>query len=67
MEPEIAGLIRIFDSMSTGQQEDAMGALNAYLNANQTTRDRMVGDRRPREIRKVDVGPVGAVCPYCGR
>ena len=47
--------------------KDPMRALNAYLNANQTTRDRMIGDRRSREIRKFDVGPVGGVCPYCGR
>jgi len=63
LEPEIAGFIRIFDSMNPGQQEDAIRMLDAYLNGNQATRDRMIGDRRPREIRKVDVGPVGRAMP----
>jgi hypothetical protein len=67
MEPEIDGLIRIFDSLSATQQAEAIRRLNTYIEASQETRQRIIRESQPGEVRKVDVGPLGRICPYCGR
>ena len=68
MEPEIAGVIRIFNSLSTKLQEEATEALNEYFNADSQVRQRIINDSEPRRMtKKVNLGPVSGVCPYCGK
>jgi hypothetical protein len=68
MEPEIAGVIRIFNSLSTKQQDDAIQTLRVYFNADSQRRQRLINDSQPGHVAKrVNLGPVSGVCPYCGR
>ena len=68
MEPEIAGLIRIFNSLSTTQQDEAVRNLNEYFNADSQGRQRVINESEPDRIaKKVNLGPVSGVCPYCGK
>ena len=68
MEPEVAGVIRIFNSLSTKLQDEATQTLNEYFNADSQRRQRIINDSEPRRMtKKVNLGPVNGVCPYCGR
>ena len=68
MEPEIAGVIRIFNSLSTKQQDEAIQSLKEYFNSDSRRRQRLINDSQPRQVTKrVNLGPVDGVCPYCGR
>jgi hypothetical protein len=68
MEPEVAGVIRIFDSLSTKQQDEAIQTLKEYFNTDSRRRQRLINDSEPgRVAKKVNLGQVNGVCPYCGR
>lgn len=68
MEAGVAGLIRVFDSLSPDEQYDAIQKLNEYISADSWTRERLVNEsQRDRIAKRVDLGPVSGVCPYCGR
>jgi hypothetical protein len=68
MEPEVAGVIRIFNSLSTKLQEQSIQTLNEYLNADSQRRQQIINESEPRRMtKKVNLGPVYGVCPYCGR
>jgi hypothetical protein len=68
MEPEVAGVIRIFNSLSTKGQDEAIQALKEYFNTDSRRRQRLINDSQPgRVAKKVNLGPVNGVCPYCGR
>jgi hypothetical protein len=68
MEPEVAGVIRIFNSLSAKQQDDAIQALKEYFNTDSRRRQRLINDSQPSRVAKrVNLGPVNGVCPYCGR
>jgi len=68
MEPEVAGVIRIFNSLSTKGQDEAIQALKEYFNTDSRRRQRLINDSQPgRVAKKVNLGPVDGVCPYCGR
>jgi len=68
MEPEIAGVIRIFNSLSTKQQDEAIQTLKEYFNTDSRRRQRLINDSQPGHVAKrVNLGPVNGVCPYCGR
>jgi hypothetical protein len=68
MEPEVAGVIRIFDSLSAKRQDDAIQALKEYFNTDSRRRQRLINDSQPSHVAKrVNLGPVSGVCPYCGR
>jgi hypothetical protein len=68
MEPETAGVIRIFTSLSTNQQDEAVRRLTEYFNADSQGRQKLINESRPDRVRKrVNLGPVSGVCPYCGR
>lgn len=67
MEPEIDGLIRVFDSLSIAQQAVAVRRLNTYIDAGPAAKERIIRESQRGGVRKVDVGPVGMICPYCGR
>jgi len=68
MEPEVAGVIRIFNSLNTKRQDEAIEALKEYFNADSQRRQRLINDSEPRRVAKrVNLGPVDGVCPYCGK
>ncbi len=68
MEPEIAGLIRIFNGLTTKQQDGAVRTLSEYFNADSQRRQQLVNESEPdRRGKKINLGPVSGVCPYCGR
>ena len=68
MEPEIAGVIRIFNSLSTKQQDEAVRTLTEYFNTDSQRRQQLINESQPdRRGKKVNLGPVSGVCPYCGR
>lgn len=68
MEPEVAGVIRIFNSLSTKRQDEAIQALQEYFNTDSRRRQRLINDSQPdRVAKRVNLGPVNGVCPYCGR
>jgi len=68
MEPEVAGVIRIFNSLSAKLQEESIETLNEYLNADSQRRQQIINESEPRRMtKKVNLGPVNGVCPYCGR
>ena len=68
MEPEVAGVIRIFNSLSTKGQDEAIQALREYFNTDSRRRQRLINDSQPGRVSKrVNLGPVNGVCPYCGR
>ena len=68
MEPEVAGVIRIFDSLSTKQQDEAIQTLKEYFNTDSRRRQRIINDSQPgRASKRVNLGPVSGVCPYCGK
>jgi len=68
MEPEIAGLIRIFNSLTTKQQDGAVQTLSEYFNADSQRRQQLINESEPdRRGKKINLGPVSGVCPYCGR
>jgi hypothetical protein len=68
MEPEVAGVIRIFNSLSTKLQEESIETLNEYFNADSQRRQQIINESEPRRMtKKVNLGPVNGVCPYCGR
>ena len=68
MEPEIAGLIRIFNSLTTKQQDGAVHTLSEYFNADSQRRQQLINESEPdRRGKKINLGPVSGVCPYCGR
>jgi hypothetical protein len=68
MEPEVAGVIRIFNSLGTKQQDEAIEALKEYFNTDSPRKQRLINDSQPgRVTKRVNLGPVNGVCPYCGR
>jgi hypothetical protein len=68
MEPEVAGVVRIFNSLSTKQQDEAIQALKEYFNTDSRRRQRLINDSQSgRAAKRVNLGPVSGVCPYCGR
>src|SRR5215471_1857769 len=68
MEPEVAGVIRIFNSLSTKLQEESAQTLNEYFSADSQRRQQLINESEPRRMtKKVNLGPVNGVCPYCGR
>jgi hypothetical protein len=68
MEPEVAGVIRIFNSLSAKQQDVAIQALKEYFNTDSRRRQRLINESQPSRVAKrVNLGPVNGVCPYCGR
>ena len=68
METAVAGFIRVFDSLTPDEQHDAVEKLNEYINGDVWTRRRVVEEgERSRIAKRIDLGPVGGVCPYCGR
>jgi hypothetical protein len=67
MEPEVAGFIRIFNSLSTKLQDDAVRRLNEYVSSGSRVRQRLINDSQPdRMTKRVNLGPLSGVCPYCG-
>jgi hypothetical protein len=67
MEPEVAGVIRIINSLSTKLQDQAVQSLNEYFTTDSQGRQRLINDSQPERIHKrVNLGPVSGVCPYCG-
>jgi hypothetical protein len=67
MSEEADGLIRVFDKLTPSQKAEAIERLNRYLDADQETKKQIVREAERNQVRKVDVGPVGRICPYCGR
>ena len=68
MEPEVAGVIRIFNSLGTKQQDEAIQTLKEYFNTDSRRRQRIINDSQPDHVAKrVNLGAVNGVCPYCGR
>jgi len=68
MEPEIAGVIRIFNSLSTKQQDEAIESLKELFNTDSRRRQRLINYSQPGPgSKRVNLGPVNGVCPYCGR
>ena len=62
MEPEVAGVIRIFNSLNTKRQDEAIEALKEYFNADSQRRQRLINDSEPRRVAKrVNLGPVDGV------
>ena len=47
MEPEIAGVIRIFNSLSTKQQDDAVRTLSEYFNTDSQRRQQLINESQP--------------------
>jgi len=67
MEPEVAGVIRIINSLSAKLQDQTVQSLNEYFTADSQNRQRLINDSQPERISKrVNLGPVSGVCPYCG-
>jgi hypothetical protein len=67
VDPEVAGLLRVFDSLSQSKQVEAVQRLNEYIEGSALERQRIIGESQGNRIAKVDLGPVSSVCPYCGR
>jgi hypothetical protein len=68
MDAKVAGLIRVFDGMTPGEQREAIRRLNEYIDGGSTTKQRILNESDwERVAKRVDLGPVGRVCPYCGR
>ena len=68
MDPKVAGLVRVFDSLSPQERQEAVEKLNEYINGDTWTKRQIVEEgERVRIAKRMDLGPVGRVCPYCGR
>lgn len=68
MDPKVAGLVHVFASLSPQEQRAAVEKLNEYINGDPTRRRQIVEEsERVRIAKRMDLGPVGRVCPYCGR
>jgi hypothetical protein len=68
MDEKVAGLIRVFDSMTPDEQHEAVRRLSEYIDGGPITKRRILNESDwGRVAKRVDLGPVGRVCPYCGR
>lgn len=70
MESEIDGVLRVFHSLTDTQRAEAVRKLDEYLRGSQETRERLLREAQWhewQEVRKIDVGPIRRVCPYCGK
>jgi len=68
MEARVAALIQIFHSLTIDERREAIEKLNEYIDADYEGRQRILRESEMDRIAKrVDLGPVGRACPYCGR
>jgi hypothetical protein len=68
METDIDRLILLFDSFSVNEQAEAIRRLNEYIQGNAPIKQRIVRESNQRNnVRKMNVGPTGSICPCCGK
>jgi hypothetical protein len=67
MDEEVAGLIRVYLSLTSGQRAAFVDNLNEYIRGSQYEKDRITRESVFKGTQRMDVGPAGGACPYCGR